>query len=393
MNWNAQSSPRATDFSHVIGVGGIGTGTIIELNGDETLGRTESRMGRLLDARDYCKLHIVEHYVAILSGVKGDSSSCRVVAIGNVGRDDAGMGLIREMTDAGIDTCYVRVEPRYRTLFSVSFLYPDKSGGNITISNSAAGELDQAQLDHCQRELAAAGSRAIALCLPEVPLKARSEFLRIASDSGSYRVASFPAGEMEAVRSLNLLSRVDLLDLNREEAAALGGADRGEEEEQVLEAGLRVAAAANPGIRLIVSEGPEGLDVFDQGTWSHYDAIPAEVISSAGAGDALLGGVIAGMVLGFPLVGTTQENDGRKRNPSAIDLGLLVAAFSLTSPHTIHPGFTLQALQEFAFNANHPLVDEQGSRLHAGSAGPGESHAEQADRVGEEHSPQHCRGV
>ena len=37
----------------MIGVGGIGTGTLIELDGDETLGRTESRMGRLLDARDY----------------------------------------------------------------------------------------------------------------------------------------------------------------------------------------------------------------------------------------------------------------------------------------------------------------------------------------------------
>src|SRR5580692_2133900 len=217
-----QSLLCTVPFSHVIGVGGIGTGTLIELEGDETLGRTESRMGRLLNARDYCKLHIVEHYIAVLLGAPGGGNSCRVMAVGNVGNDDAGIALMREMANAGIDSGYVRVESNYKTLFSVTFLYPDKSGGNITINNSAASELDQAQLDQCRGELETAGSRAIALCLPEVPLEARSEFLRIATECGNFRIASFAAREMEAVRSRNLLSRVDLLALNREEAASLG---------------------------------------------------------------------------------------------------------------------------------------------------------------------------
>jgi sugar/nucleoside kinase (ribokinase family) len=342
-----QSLLCTVPFSHVIGVGGIGTGTLIELEGDETLGRTESRMGRLLNARDYCKLHIVEHYIAVLLGERGSGNSCRVMAVGNVGQDDAGTALMREMAEVGIDPGYVRVEPNCKTLFSVSFLYPDKSGGNITINNSAAGELDQTQLDQCRTELETAGPRAIALCLPEVPLEARSEFLRIATECGSFRIASFAPKEMETVRELNLLSRVDILALNCEEAASLGRANVTEHRKsEVLEACLQVAQAANPDIVLIVSAGAEGVNVFDQGEWSHHAAVPTEVVSSAGAGDALLGGIITGIVQGLPLVRRT--DDGRNGSETAIDLGLLVAAFSLTSTHTIHPGFTMQALREFA---------------------------------------------
>jgi sugar/nucleoside kinase (ribokinase family) len=368
MNNGPQSSLGTARFSHVIGVGGIGTGTLIELDGDETLGRTESRMGRLLDARDYCKLHIVEHYIAVLLGAPGRSNSCRVMAVGNVGRDAAGIALMREMADAGIDLRCVHVEPNRKTLFSVSFLYPDKSGGNITINNSAASELDQSQLEQCRGELEAAGPRAIALCLPEVPLEARSKFLRISTECGSFRIASFAAREMDAVRCLNLLSRVDLLALNREEAASLGAVtDRGHGKGEVLEACLRVAAAANPGILLIVSAGSEGVDVFDHGVWSHHASVPTEVVSSAGAGDALLGGVIAGFVQGLPLVRRTDEHESQDTVESAIDLGLLVAAFSLTSSHTIHPGFSMQTLRKFAAMKGTSLAGEDAIHLCAGS--------------------------
>lgn len=367
----------------MIGVGGIGTGTIIELDGDETLGRTESRMGRLLDGRDYCKLHIVEHYVAVLVGPQSGSNSCRVIAVGNVGHDDVGIALMREMTDAGIDICYVRVEPNRKTLFSVSFLYPDKSGGNITINNSAAGKLDHALLDRCRTELDAAGPHAIALCLPEVPLEARSEFLRIATECGSFRIASFAAGEMDAVRSLNLLSRVDLLALNRDEAASLGALKaRGPKKLEAREACLQVATFANPRIRLIVSAGAEGVDVFDQGAWSHHAAVPTEVVSTAGAGDALLGGVIAGIVQGLPLVRRTHERNGQDTGESAIDLGLLVAGFSLTSAHTIHPGFTVQALRGFAAAKSNSPAGEDASQPSAAPTSLRESTAESRHDTG-----------
>lgn len=343
MNFTRDQYPDCLRYTHVFGVGGIGTGMLIELDGNHTLARTESRMGQILDARDYCKLHIVEHYIAVLTKSADGGSPCKVVAIGNVGDDEAGSTLLREMVNTGIDTRHVKIEPRERTLFSVSFLYPDKSGGNITISNTAAKKLALPQIESCGAELASSGEHGIALCLPEVPLQAREDFLRIASECGNYRIASFAAAEMRDVCDRNMLSHVDLLALNQEEAAALahlhcidgGPAD-------ILADCMDIALAANPQMSIIVSAGAEGLDVFSDGKWSHRAAVQAKVISTAGAGDALLAGVIAGIVSGLPII-----RDDHTHCNDAIGIGLLVAAFSLTSPHSIHPSFTIEALREF----------------------------------------------
>ena len=325
-----------TGFTQVLGVGGIGTGTIIALHGNHTLGRNESRMGECIDARDYCKLHIVEHYIAILLTSKSNSDQFRIFAVGNVGDDAAGATLMSEMANVGIDISYVRIESERSTLFSVAFVYPDKSGGNITASNSAAGKLSSVQLTQCRKEMQRAGRRGIALCLPEVPLDARSDFLRIATECENYRIASFTAEEMEKVRQMKLPAQVDLLAVNHEEAIAFTGEytdDRNEQ--QLLEAIFETANELNPAMKMVVSAGPAGAHVLENGIWSHHRTIPMKVVSTAGAGDTMLAGIIAGLAAGLPLV---DASTGAARNCCAIDLGLVLAAFSVTSPHTIHPG-------------------------------------------------------
>ena len=59
---------QESGFTCAIGVGGIGSGIMYSLYGKHDLGRNESRLGELLDSRDYCKLHILEHYIARLMG-------------------------------------------------------------------------------------------------------------------------------------------------------------------------------------------------------------------------------------------------------------------------------------------------------------------------------------
>jgi sugar/nucleoside kinase (ribokinase family) len=350
---SALRSDPAAGFTQVVGVGGIGTGTILALEGNHTLGRNESRMGQLLEGRDYCKLHIVEHYIAVMFGSKNSPQTFRVLAVGNVGSDAAGATLLREMADAGIDTRHVEIDPRRGTLFSVSFLYPDKSGGNITASNSAACGLSSSQLQECRTELATAGGHGIALCLPEVPIAARQEFLRLATEAGSYRVASFSSAEMDEVRRLHLLSQVDLLALNREETAEVSGDNLATAcREQILEACSAVATAANPKIRILSSAGADGVYVFERGEWSHFQAVPAKVVSTAGAGDALLAGVLAGLAAGLPLTNLSSPMDTQSPTGTGIDsairLGLLLSGFSITSPHTIHPAANLESLLTFA---------------------------------------------
>ena len=128
---------ETASYQQLVGVGGLGTGIFFALEGEHTLGRSESRAGRLLNVRDYCKLHIVSHYVAKLLG---NYSFC-VFPIGKIGNDAAGQFVLKELADAGIDTRFVQRVTGRPTLFSVCFQYPDGTGGNITTNNSAADEL------------------------------------------------------------------------------------------------------------------------------------------------------------------------------------------------------------------------------------------------------------
>ncbi len=342
---------RSTGFTQVVGVGGIGTGTIVALHQNHTLGRNESRTGEWIDARDYCKLHIVEHYIAALSDSKTNPDNFKVFAVGNVGDDTAGATLMNEMSDVGIDIRYVRVEPERPTLFSIAFSYPDKSGGNITASNSAACKLSTDQLAECRSEMQRAGARGIALCLPEVPLGARSEFLRIATECGNYRVASFTAAEMGKAR--RMMAQVDLLAVNQEEAASFTDENTdGCGEQELLDACCKRASALNPAMKMVVSAGANGTHVLENGTWSHHKAIPMEAVATAGAGDAMLAGIITGLAAGMPL---TNASTGLAEDCQAIDLGLALAALSVTSAHTIHPGVSRESFLAFAAKKGIPI--------------------------------------
>ncbi|HET8636983.1 MAG TPA: hypothetical protein VFL96_09045, partial [Acidobacteriaceae bacterium] len=67
---SAPAAPADAGWKCVVGIGGIGTGVVFRLEGAHSLGREESREATLLPGRDFCKLHIVEHYIAALMGAK-----------------------------------------------------------------------------------------------------------------------------------------------------------------------------------------------------------------------------------------------------------------------------------------------------------------------------------
>ena len=341
-------------FTCAIGVGGIGAGMIYALQGEHELGRNESRLGELLDSRDYCKLHIILHYIAGFMG-SGRAPACfPVQPVGVVGNDAAGRQILTEMSAAGMDTQFVRTHPALKTPFSVCFLYPDGSGGNITSSNSAAGALSVDDLEAASPYMKAAGARGLALCIPEVPLELRRNFLEIASDCGNYRVCSFVLGEVKEAQRMGLLALTDLLALNQEEASAALGDDPG----HVLEDGLLVEYAANltasrPRLRMIVSAGRKGAYGFEGGGSQFCPAPVLQPMSTAGAGDALLAGVVCGLAAGLPFIKRNESGSsfsGRILR-TALDFGVLNASFSVTSPHTIHPDAVLKNL--FAFAESH----------------------------------------
>jgi sugar/nucleoside kinase (ribokinase family) len=363
-------------FTCAVGIGGIGAGIIYALQGEHELGRNESRLGELLESRDYCKLHIVEHYIARFMGSSSDPASFRVWPIGVVGNDAVGRRILTEMSAAGMKTQFVRSHPALKTLFSVCFNYPDGSGGNITSSNSAAGALTADDLRAASPYMKAAGAHGVALCLPEVPLEMRRAFLELASDCGNYRVCSFALGEIKEAQVMGLFSLTDLLALNQEEAAALMGDGSG----LLLDDGLLAECAAkftatHPQLRIIVSSGPKGAYGFECGSSQFCPAPVLQPISTAGAGDALLAGVVCGLAAGLQFIMPNEcgsSFSGRVLR-TALDFGVLNASFSVTSTHTIHPDAVLSNLFGFAESHGASISDSLRSMCYQCEQMPAES--------------------
>lgn len=338
-------------FRQVVGIGGIGAGIVFALEGNHTLGRNESRLGELLDARDYCKLHIVEHYIARMMGANSPGAPLRVVPVGVVGEDETGRRLLGEMSEAGLDTRFTRVEPSLRTLFSVCFNYPDSAGGNVTASNSAAATLRVEDLRGVTQLMCTAGKHGIALCLPEVPMEVRREFLVAATECGSYRVASFAQAETVEARDTGLLASTDLLAMNKEEASALVGYTlNSTNTDRFLADCATSLSRLQPKMRILLSAGRRGAYACENGEWDFCPAPTVPAASTAGAGDALLAGVVCALSAGVPFMVPDASRQRFAERPlrSALDFGVLLASFTVTSPHTIHPDADLEALCTFA---------------------------------------------
>lgn len=313
----------------MIGTGGIGSGAFFALEGRHTLGREESRGGRFLDRRDYCKLHIISHYAQALLGAEFTA-----LPIGAVGADDAGNTVLAEMRDAGLCLDYVQSLPGEQTLYSFCFVYPDGSGGNMTTTDSACARVDAAVIRAAEPAFARFTGRGIALAAPEVPMAARAEILRLGTEYGFLRVASFTSAEVKASRTL--LPDIDLLAVNIDEAAAFAGLhDFDMSTEEIVAVACDALRRRQPALRISITAGKAGSWCWDGEALTHTPSITVPVASTAGAGDAHLSGVLVGLTAGLSLA-------------DAHRVGGLVGAMSVTSPHTINKAITRESLARFA---------------------------------------------
>ena len=327
-------------YRAMIGVGGIGAGSFFALNDNRTLGREESRLGHFLDRRDYCKLHIISHYVQTLLG-----PAFRTIPIGAVGADETGRRLFSEMEQAGLLMRYVRVMPGASTLFSFCIVYPDGSVCNVTTDNSACSRVDPGFVRRAAPMFAEFAGRGIALAAPEVALRTRKALLDLGTEHGFLRVASFTVEEMPTAARSGLIERVDLLAVNLEEAAAVPGRDyAGDSPEDIVRTATAELRKRKPDILLSVTAGAKGSWCWDGSEIRHTPICKAEVIGTAGAGDAHLAGVIVALATGLSL-------------DEAHQLGALAGGLSVTSPHTINKGIHKESLSEFAGRSGCLIAD------------------------------------
>ncbi len=337
-------------YRRFIGVGGIGTGLFFALEGNHTLGRNESRPARLRNIRDYCKLHIISHYIAVLLGAQPGGSPFHVVPVGKVGSDDGGRRMIQEMADAGMDIRHIELLRDQPTLFSVCFQYPDGSGGNITTTESAASALDCNDIDRCSGLFASNSPRCMVLAAPEVPLETRGHLLRLSGGHQAFRAAAFTSAEVATARQEGIFALVDLVAMNEDEAGMLIG-ERFDpaNSQRFLDRCADTLLSFQQNIQIILSAGGHGAFAFSGGTWDYRPALNVPVVSTAGAGDALLAGVLSALAVGLPLIkpGPTAASSSERPLESAFDLGMLLAAYKVTSPHTIHPDANVDMLLSF----------------------------------------------
>lgn len=306
-------------YKAMIGVGGIGSGMFFRLNGDHTLGREESRSGYFLDRRDYCKLHIISHYVKALLGRK-----FAVIPIGKLGDDDIGKKLAGEMQEIGFKLNYVESSPGDQTLFSFCFIYPDGGGGNMTTADSACSKLDNELICKSLPEFRKFRGKGIALAAPEVPVKAREFLLDLATEYRFFRAASFTSEEIRDAVNSGMLKKIDLLALNLDEtAAAIGTSPELNSAEEIIEKAVESFSKINPKIILSVTRGKEGSWSWHKGVLTHMPVFNVNVENTAGAGDAHLGGFIAGLTAGLSVKESHQ-------------LAALTSGSSVQSPHTIN---------------------------------------------------------
>jgi sugar/nucleoside kinase (ribokinase family) len=335
-------------YRRMIGVGGIGSGMFFRLEGNHTLGRSESRAARIVDARDYCKLHIICHHTAVLLGATREGRPFHVLPLAKIGIDETGQRLKAELDGAGVDVRQIDTVENLPTLFSVCFQYCDGSGGNITTVDSAAGALTPADVDRCLGLLERDGPQTIVLALPEVPLAAREHLLTLGAEHGAFRAAAFTSAEIACGGAAEMLRNLDLIALNQDEAEAVVRDELDPDRPgPFLQNCAEILGAGRSAIRIVITAGRHGAFGLAADEWVHCPAPEVPVVSTAGAGDSLLAGVIAGLVAGMPFTGS-----GENRPASALEFGVLLGSLSVTSPHTIHPRADVAALLEFTAGCN-----------------------------------------
>lgn len=337
-------------YRYLVGVGGIGSGMFFSLRGDDTLGRNESRAGAILRRRDFCKLHIVAHYVAVLSGAGRGGLS--VLPIGKVGDDAAGSAMIEHMRRAGMDMRFVETQAGASTLFSVCFVYPDGDGGNITTEDSASARVAPADVDAALARLPEAdGGAGIALAVPEAPLAARQRLLETGRRRGWLCAAAVTTAEVPEALAAGMFAAADLLSVNREEAAALAGREPAGDVEAIVRAAGERLAAANPGIRLCVTAGAGGAYGWAGGKVEHIPAPAVQAVNTAGAGDATLAGLIVATAAGLPFIRPQRRRrEGLADAPleTATDFAALLAGLAVRSEDTISFDADAEAMAKLA---------------------------------------------
>lgn len=319
----------------LIGTGGIGTGLLVELLGNQTLGREESRLAKLIPQEDRCKLHIISHYIQ-----KFLSKQLDIYLVGAIGSDDQGKVIEKELQDTGFKLDLLKIDSNHASTFSFCFKYEDSSGGNITLTDSASDFVSVEDIKKAE-PIFKNNAKGYVLAAPEVKIETRIKLLELATQYKFTRFASFLSGEIKSVIDKGYLKLIDYLSINIDEACAAcdivysGQTVTKEFVTKIIDKLLQ----HNPQLKIIITNGKFGSWFWDGKDIGFNQAFLVKAKNTAGAGDSHLSGIIIGTILGLSI-------------KDANTLATLISAQSTLSNDTINKDVSVQSTLKF-IDTNH----------------------------------------
>ena len=284
------------------------------------------------------------HYIAVLLGADRNGKF-QMYPIGKVGNDETGKNLLKQMESVGMSTDHVSISPDRATMFSVCFQYPDHAGGNITTAESASSAVMPEDIDDFFSANIDMPDKEIIIAAPEVPVQTRIRLLEYGRQRGSLNVASLQSAEITDFSNGNGFLLTDMLFINLDEAKNIAQLNEETGAETVVLTSIRNLIDINPDLTIFITCGAAGVYCYSKKHLEFFPSIHADVVSTAGAGDAFLAGTMAGINCGLPLF--KRNKDHAAVINTATELGVLVAAISVTAQDSIHMGLNSELIEDF----------------------------------------------
>lgn len=249
--------------------------------------------------------------------------------ISAVGQDDLGDTLVRDTAESGVDVHQVLRVPGASTGTYTAVL--DVSG-DLLVAVAAMQVIDALDEAALHRRRAAFHGAGWVVADGNLPAATLIEVLSLAGDEGA-RVVYEPVSVPKAA---HLLAALDAghapyaVTPNIDELAALVGRPVPDTTRAIRRAALDLHER---GIELVwIRRGPKGSLLSSRAEMHTLHSLPASVVDVTGAGDAMLGAFLAGLVHGY-----TPEQAAR--------LGHAAAALTVENTATVVPDLTLDSLQ------------------------------------------------
>jgi ribokinase len=206
---------------------------------------------------------------------------------GQTGQDDFGERLRANLIAAGVDIAHVGIDPTQGSGMSVAISEDTGEYGAVVVSGANLTIDAEAIATHWQ----SLWSTRVLLLQNEVPEAVSLAAAREAKRNGALIVLNAaPARAM----SQALLDLVDVLVVNRVEAAMLSGED---------DPARALAALHSPMRDVVLTRGGEGLMLMTRdGARTEIAALPVKLVSAHGAGDCFCGALAARLARGDDLL-------------------------------------------------------------------------------------------